>query len=45
MNPPVPVVYQPETDIGKTAAEFMIQRLDGYTGEPRVATLKCKFTL
>jgi DNA-binding LacI/PurR family transcriptional regulator len=45
MNPPLPVVYQPETDIGKTAAEFMIQRLDGYMGEPRVATLKCKFTL
>jgi LacI family transcriptional regulator len=45
MNPPLPVVYQPETDIGKTAAEFMIQRLDGYMGEPRVATLKCIFTL
>lgn len=45
MNPPLPVVYQPESEIGKVAADFMIQRLDGYIGAPRVTKLKCKFTI
>ena len=45
MRPPLPVVHQPEAEIGKLAAEYMIQRLEGYTGEPRVTKLKCKLNL
>lgn len=45
MNPPLPVVHQPETEIGRIAAEYMIQRLEGYTGESRVTKLKCKLNL
>ena len=45
MNPPLPVVQQPEEEIGRIAAEYMIQRLEGFTGEPRVTKLKCKLNL
>ena len=45
MRPPLPVVHQPEEEIGRTAAEYLIQRLEGYTGEPRVTKLKCKLNL
>ena len=45
MRPPLPVVHQPEDEIGRTAAEYMIQRLEGYTGTPRITKLKCKFNL
>lgn len=45
MNPPLPVVQQPEFEIGRTAAEYMIQRLEGFTGDPRVTKLKCKLNL
>lgn len=41
MNPPVPVVYQPEEEIGRTAANYLIQRLDGYSGQARVTRLPC----
>lgn len=41
MKPPVPVVYQPEQEIGRTAAESLIQRLKGFTGEPRIVRLSC----
>ena len=42
MRPPLPVIHQPEEEIGRTAAEYMIQRLEGYTGAPRITKLKCK---
>lgn len=42
MKPPLPVVYQPEQLMGQTAAQYLIQRLEGYTGEPRLTRLKCK---
>lgn len=42
MNPPLPVVHQPEQLIGQTAAKYLIQRLEGYTGEPRLTRLKCE---
>ena len=42
MQPPLPVVHQPEADIGRTAAQYLIDRLGGYTGEPRVTRLPCK---
>ena len=45
MRPPLPVVHQPENEIGRIAAEYMIQRLEGYTGEPRVTKLQCKLNL
>ncbi len=45
MRPPLPVVQQPDRLIGKTAAEFLLDRLEGYTGEPRVIRLECKLSL
>ncbi len=41
MTPPLPVVHQPEQEIGATAAKFLIERLNGYNGESRVVRLKC----
>ena len=45
MNPPLPVVQQPEAEIGRIAGEYLIQRLEGFTGEPRVTKLQCKLNL
>ena len=45
MKPPLPVVFQPEQLIGQTAAQYLIQRLEGYTGEPRLTRLKCNLIL
>ncbi len=42
LSPPLPVIQQPEQLIGQTAANYLIQRLEGYTGEPRMTRLKCK---
>lgn len=42
MNPPLPVVHQPEEEIGRTAATYLIERLNGYTGEPRHTKLRCR---
>lgn len=42
MKPPLPVVQQPELQIGQTAAGYLIDRLEGYTGPARVVRLKCK---
>ncbi len=42
MKPPLPVVYQPETDIGQLAGEYMIERLQGYDGEARITRLSCQ---
>lgn len=44
MTPPLPVVHQPDQMIGKTAAQFLLDRLDGYNGAPRIARLKCRIT-
>lgn len=41
MHPPLPVVQQPEADIGRIAAEYLLQRLQGYGGEPRITRLSC----
>lgn len=41
MKPPLPVVHQPERDIGEIAAQYLIQRLQGYRGEHRMTRLKC----
>lgn len=45
LRPPIPVIHQPEAEIGALAANYLIQRLDGYTGEPRMTKLKCKLNL
>lgn len=45
MHPPLPVVHQPEEDIGRVAAEFLLQRLRGYEGEARVVRLKCSINI
>lgn len=42
MKPPLPVVQQPDQLIGNTAAQFLLERLDGYNGEARIARLECK---
>lgn len=42
MKPPLPVVHQPEQEIGQMAAAYLIQRLEGYSGEPRTTRLKCR---
>lgn len=42
MKPPLPVVHQPDQLIGKTAAQYLLDRLDGYNGQPRVTRLKCR---
>lgn len=42
MKPPLPVVRQPEQDLGQTAANYMIERIEGYQGEPRLTRLECQ---
>ena len=44
MNPPIPVVHQPEEEIGRIAATYLIDRLSGYTGAPRISRLKCNIS-
>lgn len=41
MNPPLPVIQQPEVEIGQTAAEFLLQRMNGCTDRPRQVRLPC----
>lgn len=42
MKPPLPVVQQPEQEIGRTAANYLLERLQGYNGECRTTRLICK---
>ena len=44
MTPPLPVVHQPDQLIGKTAAQFLLDRLDGFSGAARTARLECRIT-
>ena len=41
MKPPLPVVHQPEQEIGQFAAKYLIERLSGFDGPSRVTRLKC----
>ena len=45
MKSPIPVVYQPEQKIGQTAANYLIERLQGYNGQPRTTRLECSIML
>ena len=44
MRPPLPVVHQPEQEIGQTAAQYLLERLEGYAGPSRITRLKCKLS-
>ena len=44
MKPPLPVVHQPEQEIGQTAAGYLIERLGGFDGPPRTTRLKCSLS-
>lgn len=41
MRPPLPVVRQPEKEIGMLAAQYLIERLAGFNGPPRITRLEC----
>jgi LacI family transcriptional regulator len=41
LNPPIPVIRQPEQEIGRTAAMYLIERMQGCTDEPRTTRLEC----
>lgn len=41
LRPPVPVIHQPEQEIGQTAARYLIERLEGFNGAPRLTRLHC----
>lgn len=43
MKPPLPVIYQPEAQIGQTAATYLMERLDGYTGPARQTRFACTY--
>ena len=45
MTPPLPVVHQPEQEIGRVAAAYLIERLDGYRGPARQIRLPCEIVL
>ena len=45
MTPPLPVVHQPEQEIGRTAASWLIRRLEGDDSPPRTVRLKCDIHL
>lgn len=40
MNPTIPVVHQPEAEIGQTAGRYLIERLNGFDGPSRISRLK-----
>jgi len=42
MTPQLPVVHQPEQEIGRIAAAYLIERLDGYEGPFRRTRLPCE---
>lgn len=44
MKPPLPVINQPEQEIGRTAAKYLLERLHGYNGEARITRLTCTLT-
>lgn len=37
MSPAIPVVHQPEEDIGQLAGTYLMERLEGYGGPPRIS--------
>ncbi len=45
MKPPLPVVHQPEREIGRRAAKYLLERLNGYQGNARTTRLKCDLVI
>ena len=45
MKPPLPVVSQPEQQIGQTAANYLLERMNGYDGPGRTTRLKCRLVV
>lgn len=41
MKPPLPVISQPEQEIGRMAAQYLLERLNGYDSDARITKLKC----
>ena len=42
MKPPLPVIWQPEAELGQLAGDYLIQRMQGYAGEARITRLSCQ---
>ncbi len=42
MEPPLPVIHQPEKEIGQTAAAWLLERMGGYAGPARTTRLDCR---
>lgn len=42
MDPPMPVIHQPERLIGQTAAAWLLERMGGYVGPGRTTRLSCR---
>ena len=40
MTPSLPVAQQPESEIGHTAAQYLLDRLNGYEGDARQSRLE-----
>jgi len=45
MSTSLPVVSQPEEEIGLTVANYLIERLEGFGGEPRQTRLHCRLVI
>jgi LacI family transcriptional regulator len=45
LSPALPVVHQPEQEIGRKAAQFLIERLNGYIGGARLERLPCELII
>lgn len=45
MTPPLPVVHQPEQELGRVAGEYLIDRLEGNTQPPRLTRLPCRLVI
>lgn len=45
MDPPLPVIQQPEQQIGQIAAGYILERMSGFDGPARTNRLKCRLVM